>query len=634
MLFCKGLRCSSRTAMFAPRFDPDAEIVDKTKPISLIRKQKLSIHSVSPAENEFSSESSECTSDSDSDSNSSESRKGEDEGEEKSLDRRGNFTDASTSEIIKKDEQSSERSSDAQRVDVDDDYVSRHSKIFAKFHNMRAMDAVDSGEMETENIETQALAPMPQPTLPVDGDLSATLTYLKNLEWLAKPTYSLPDVQRPFSDFPLSASISKNLNRLGFINAFSVQIVLLDLLLKDLERGRLSPDFRGDVLVNSSTGSGKTLAYSIPIVQALEDRIVPRVRAIVLVPTRPLINQVAFILRDIAQGTTLQVASLTNELSVKDEETRLKANVPDIIVSAPGRLVDHLLRGVLSLEALRFLVIDEADRLLDQTFQSWCLVVISNIEKWLPSLENLANTWKAAPQKIVLSATLTTDAGKLSLLKLTKPRLVIVNSIDKPLREMFSLPATLKEYKMSFTTANSANKPLLLAKFLLESNKLDSVLVFAKSNDATLRLSKVLNDLLVKLIPRKKMVVAYMNSTNNIPAVRGRILRDFDQKTINVLVATDLIARGIDITSISCVFNYDLPNSSREYVHRVGRTARANSVGEAYAMCFGGVESKRFDALMEDIGRIGAIEEAQLPALYEDEIEIYDKVMKEFLLAL
>lgn len=633
--------------MFAPRFDPDAELVERNPPKSLKRKRKLSNDSTELVLEAPSSESdSDSASDSSSDSSSESSSDSDDDSDDENAEQVSNGPESDSSNVpmvidepeptisqqMLQPDQTIAEKEELTAIDDNDDYTSKHSKIFNKFKNSTAMGVVEEAPeiVEEEKVESQALHPMPQPELPTDAILKSTLKYLKNLEWLAKPAYSAPGTRRLFADFALSDRILKNLTALGFNKALSVQVSALELLLEDFEKNKLSPDFRGDILVNSSTGSGKTLAYSIPIVQALEARIVPRVRAIVLVPTKPLINQAASTLRDISKGTNLNVVSFMNDSSLKDEAAKVKANVPDIIVSTPGRLVDHLLADNISLEALRFLVIDEADRLLHSSFQSWCQVVLQSIEKWSDKLGDLTKSWRLKPQKLIFSATLSTDAGKLSLLKLKDPRLIVVNSMNEPITEMFSLPSSLKEYRLSYTSAKSAEKPMHLAKFLLKTNRLESVLVFAKSNDATLRLTRILGDLFLKMVHGRKIEVAYINSTNNLASVRSRLLRDFDQRNINILVATDLIARGIDIMSIRCVVNYDLPVSSREYVHRVGRTARANNDGEAFSMCFGGGEANVFAALMEDIGRVGTIEEAETPDLDETDVKIYSEVMEKF----
>ena len=386
---------------------------------------------------------------------------------------------------------------------------------------------------EKEDIEMQDLVPLPQPELPRDKRLVSTAAHLNNLDWLTTPIYTAPEETKPFAEFqnpPLSSLMIKNLRNMGFESAFSVQISVLNLMLKDIERNRLQPDMRGDLLVNASTGSGKTLAYLIPIIESLQTVKVPRVRAIILVPTKPLINQVKTTLNQLSKGTNLSIVSLKNDLSIKEEGIKLQTNEPDIIVSTPGRLVDHLTNGYISLKNLQYLVIDEADRLLNQSFQNWCQILISKIDEFTNIKErNISNSWKLNVQKMIFSATLTTDAGKLSLLKFHKPRLIIVNNKEQLVNEMFSLPATLNEFKLQFGSAKSSLKPLILSKFLLGKNKLANVLIFTKSNDASLRLSRLLS-LIMNKLGSETINIAYIDSTNNTTSVRSKILKDFSKR--------------------------------------------------------------------------------------------------------
>lgn len=647
--------------MFAQRYDPNAVVVEHSANKLLRRKRKLeetrSKHeseseseseseklntdeSVEESDGEGQSkthESSDSDSESESDSEDESSESGDSESE-KSEDDAMDIDSVPEPEAAEdanneKPVEQSESTEDSVEGEGQAEYDSKHTGIMEKFKKS-AKTAESESESEEEAVDTHDLAPMPQPELPRDRRLSSTFTHQQNLDWLASPEYILPEVTVPFENIGLSAKVLANLAAAGFTNAFSVQVGVLRIILEDIKRNRFAADFQGDILVNAATGSGKTLAYLIPIVEALQNRVVPRIRAIVLVPTKPLINQVTATLRQLASGTTLSIVSLTNELSVKEEGRKLLANVPDVVVATPGRLVEHLVNESISMESLRFLVIDEADRLLNQSFQNWCEIVLSSVEKWESPEKNVANSWRLKPQKMIFSATLTTDAGKLSLLKFQNPRLLVVNSQDKLVSEIFTLPATLSESKLLFSSSRSKYKPLLLAKFLLKTNKLSSVLVFAKSNDATLRLADLLNRLFSRLFPSKQINVAYINSTNNVASIRRRILRDFSNNTINILVATDLIARGLDLEYVTDVVNYDLPNSSREYVHRVGRTARANKRGEAYSMCFGRGEDKYFSGIMKDVGRSGVLaelgEESLDMTLSEEEKQSYKEVMEEF----
>lgn len=647
--------------MFAQRFDPDAVAAPPKRLLSqfLNRKRKLSSASVSDEEksssrsdeesdgDSSSDSSSENNSESESDSNSESesesdsSSESDSQSESESENEDNNGDNVSQTEAMDIDEEEEidqnethekepEKAEFLQNVENDPAYVSKHASIFKKFQ--QAETSEQQPDEESEEVDMQDLAPIPQPELPRDLTLHGIQAHLKNLDWLSTPTYISPEMTEPFKALGLSDKITKNLALLGFDNAFSVQVGTLRVMMEDIRKSKLVSDFRGDLLVNASTGSGKTLAYLVSIIEALHTRVVPRLRAIILVPTRPLINQVSQTLRDISKGTVLTVVSLTSDLSIKEEGQKIQKAIPDIIVSTPGRLVDHLQNNSISLQYLRFLVVDEADRLLNQSFQNWCEVVVSNLDKWS---DPLANTkWRLQTQKMIFSATLTTDSGKLSLLKFHKPRLLIVNSTELLVKEMFTLPATLSEHKIGFSSTRSAIKPLLLAKFLIHTGKLSSVLVFAQSNDATLRLSKILQALFDKFAPNNKINVAYMNSTNNKSSIRNRILEDFSTNSIHVLVATDLIARGLDILSITDVINYDLPNSSREYVHRVGRTARANKKGNAYTLCFGRGEEKWFRTIMRDVGRskpIEEIDEESLGMVVDKQArEDFETVMDEF----
>ena len=236
---------------------------------------------------------------------------------------------------------------------------------------------------------------------------------------------------------------------MGFTEAFSVQISVLNMMLPEIEAQKLKPDRVGDILVNASTGSGKTLAYLIPIIESLYRRVVPRVRVIILVPTKPLINQVKSTLLQLSSGTNLQIAALKNDVSINDEKDLLTKSVPDIIVSTPGRLVEHLLNDSINLSSLQYLIIDEADRLLNQSFQNWSNVLLDKIDSQI----NIAEVWKLSVQKLVFSATLTTDAGKLSSLKFYNPRLIIVNDSKQLVNEIFTVPVTLSEFKIHLGVA-------------------------------------------------------------------------------------------------------------------------------------------------------------------------------------
>ncbi|KGT63047.1 ATP-dependent RNA helicase DBP6 [Candida albicans 12C] len=599
--------------MFSQRYDPLAEENNGSRPADSgfgvsLKKRKLSDDESSDEEEE----------EEETDESEHESSQDEDINEEEPEEE-----DEDTNKVDDNMEIDSQ-------PEVDPDYIHKHQTIFNKFKQSTESEAIEQEKEEVEeedaNIEQHSLVPLPQPALPRDRKLSSVSTHTKNLDWLTKPQYASPSDKKAFTDFKLSSFMIKNLEKMGFTEAFSVQISVLNMMLPEIEAQKLKPDRVGDILVNASTGSGKTLAYSIPIIESLYRRVVPRVRAIILVPTKPLINQVKSTLLQLSSGTNLQIAALKNDVSINDEKDSLTKSVPDIIVSTPGRLVEHLLNDSINLSSLQYLIIDEADRLLNQSFQNWSNVLLDKIDSQI----NIAEVWKLSVQKLVFSATLTTDAGKLSSLKFYNPRLIIVNDSKQLVNEIFTVPVTLSEFKIHLGVAKNSLKPLILTKFLISTNKLSNVLIFTKSNESSIRLTELLISLFQKLSINLK--IAFINSTNNRTSIRSKILKQFSNQEVNILITTDLIARGIDVASITDVINYDLPNSSREYVHRVGRTARANQVGYAYSFCFGKGENSWFNKLAHEVSRSKEVENVDLNVkelISDRDEEIYQQALHE-----
>lgn len=595
--------------MFSQRYDPLADQSNGIQPVNSgfgvsLKKRKLS-----------------------------ESESSEDE-EETNESEHNPSQDQNISEEEEEEKENNGKIDDRMDIDlqpeVDQDYIHKHQAIFNKFKQSTESEVIEQeheeNEEENKNIEQHSLVPLPQPALPRDRKLSSVSTHTKNLDWLTKPQYASPQDKEPFTNFKLSSFMIKSLEKMGFTEAFSVQISVLKMMLPEIEAQKLKPDRVGDILVNASTGSGKTLAYLIPIIESLHRRVVPRVRAIILVPTKPLINQVKSTLLQLSSGTNLQIVALKNDISINDEKDLLTRSVPDIIVSTPGRLVEHLLSDSISLSSLQYLIIDEADRLLNQSFQNWSNVLLDKIDTKI----NIAEVWKLSVQKLVFSATLTTDAGKLSSLKFYNPRLVIVNDSKQLVNEIFTVPMTLSEFKIHLGVAKNSLKPLILTKFLISTNKLSNVLIFTKSNESSIRLTELLTSLFQKL--SVNLNVAFINSTNNRTSIRSKILKKFSNQEVNILVTTDLIARGIDVASITDVINYDLPNSSREYVHRVGRTARANQVGYAYSFCFGKGENSWFNKLAHEVSRSKEVENVDLNVkelISDRDEEIYQRALHE-----
>lgn len=443
-------------------------------------------------------------------------------------------------------------------------------------------DASQSEESADENDSglsqpAQGLVPLPQPAKRAEKKIKTTL------EWLVEPISVDPSSTEKFEKLGVSPELCEVL-RSEYPEAFAVQTAVIPAVLT--AQRSPSPHPMADILVNSYTGSGKTLAYCIPIVDVLKERVIPRTRALILVPTRPLMAQVIKTLETLIKPLGLHVMSLRAERSFSKESEILRAQSPDIVVATPGRLVDHLNQQPSLLQDLRFLVIDEADRLLGQYFQDW----ISSLAKACPPSTRPCGLepWNRSTQRLIFSATLTRDPGKLASLQIrtvpTKPKIF---TVGLPSSE-FNLPTTLEEVLMRIKTAG--DKPLALAS---ELNKIGvpKTIVFARSNEAAARLARLLSLIFLKVFDED---INCAPCSGEMPiADRKRVLRQFEDDEIQVLVCTDLIARGIDMR-VELVVNYDLPLGAREYVHRVGRTARAGAEGTSWTLTVSSTERKHF----------------------------------------
>ena len=416
------------------------------------------------------------------------------------------------------------------------------------------------------------------------------------------------DMVKPFDDFKsdldprLLNNIIKNFSHTTFPIQTSLWTNILPQINSLLKLSKKNFTRRiGDQLVNASTGSGKTLAYSVPLVQSLINRKCNKLRAIILVPTRLLINQVGDTLLKLTNRTNLLIMMTNLDKSLREEHERLLNMEPDILIVTPGRLVDHLNLKSINLSNLKFLILDEADRLLNQSFQNWCSELLNHLSIDKSKVDPLPGN----VTKMVFSATLTTNTGKLHDLNLYNPKLYMMDSI-----KLYNLPTNLKEYNIKIGTAKSIYKPLLLFK-LINSNIIRNctdesvllnkkILIFIKSNEAAIRLKSLLS-IINESFPNKSMKF----NSNNTKLINKKILQkfaSFDNNNNNnnnnnktdaqnnitqILITTDLMSRGIDINNITDVINYDLPISSQQYVHRCGRTARANNKGDVYNILIG-----------------------------------------------
>ncbi|KAF0675527.1 DEAD/DEAH box helicase [Profundibacterium mesophilum] len=309
-----------------------------------------------------------------------------------------------------------------------------------------------------------------------------------------------------------------------------------------------------DVMGLAQTGTGKTAAFGLPLIHALTTegtKPAPKTaRGLILAPTRELANQIAENLRSYTGGSHLSVAIVVGGVSINRQINRLERGV-DLLVATPGRLIDLLDRRAVRLDETRFLVLDEADQMLDMGF--------------IHALRKIAPLLAPERQTMLFSATMPKLMNEIAQAYLDNPVRVEVSPpgkvADKVTQEVHFLPKEGKQGKLVE---------------LLQRHREERALVFARTKHGAERLMKQLD--------RAGFAAASIHG-NKSQNQRDRAITDFKSAKIRVLVATDVAARGIDIPGVEYVYNFDLPNVPENYVHRIGRTARAGRAGEAIAFC-------------------------------------------------
>ncbi|MCH2167691.1 MAG: DEAD/DEAH box helicase [Oceanicola sp.] len=309
-----------------------------------------------------------------------------------------------------------------------------------------------------------------------------------------------------------------------------------------------------DVMGLAQTGTGKTLAFGLPLLDQLihaEERPRPRLpSALILAPTRELVNQIAESLRDMTGSTNLRIVTVVGGASINRQVNAL-ARPTDVLVATPGRLIDLLDRRALELSQVRFLVLDEADQMLDMGF--------------IHSLRKIAPLLATPRQTMLFSATMPKLMEELSQAYLNNPMRVQVAPPGK----------AADKITQSIHFVEKAGKPRKLRE-ILDRDPGALTLVFSRTKHGAERLMKGL------------VADGYNADSihgNKSQGKRDRAITAFRDGKINVLVATDVAARGIDIPGVAYVVNFDLPDVPDNYVHRIGRTARAGREGEAIAFC-------------------------------------------------
>ena len=334
-----------------------------------------------------------------------------------------------------------------------------------------------------------------------------------------------------FADLGVSAPVAGALAKRGIEQPFAVQ----EAVIPDVLAGH-------DVLVKSPTGSGKTLAFGVPLVQRIDPG-KAKPSALVLAPTRELAGQIVDELDSIARARNLKVVAVYGGAGITGQ-MRAARNA-DILVATPGRLVDLIDRRAVSLRSVSFLVLDEADRMLDMGFR--------------PVVDKLVGMTADRRQTLLFSATL---AGEVN-------RIAKAYTHDARRHEQAQTAEVRGNVEHRFVRVAHAAKTERLVSELSEPGR-GRTLVFVRTKRGADRLAKQLD--------RQSVSVAAMHG-NKSQSQRERALASFEAGRIDTLVATDVAARGIDVRNVTHVINFDIPGAAEDYVHRIGRTARAGSSG-------------------------------------------------------
>ena len=354
----------------------------------------------------------------------------------------------------------------------------------------------------------------------------------------------------PFIKLGLSPAVLEGVRAAGYITPTPIQLRGIPLVLG----GR-------DIIGSAQTGTGKTAAFALPILTRLE-RHAPGPRALILEPTRELAAQVETATRDFARFTDLKVSVVYGGVGYGRQMDDLSAGV-DVLAATPGRLLDHLERGTVRLDKVQFLVLDEADRMLDMGF--------------LPDVRRIVEKCPRQRHTSLFSATIPPQIETLIQWAMNKPETIEIGARRTPAE-------TVKH--VIYPVSDSQKSDLLLE--LLKRVNYNSVLIFCRTKHGANRV--------VGLLKRNNHAVAVLHS-NRTQREREQALEGFRSGRFEVLVATDIAARGLDIADVSHVINYDVPQHPEDYIHRIGRTGRAEAHGDAFTIM-----------VAEDAGHVFAIE--------------------------
>jgi ATP-dependent RNA helicase RhlE len=342
----------------------------------------------------------------------------------------------------------------------------------------------------------------------------------------------------PFKALNLSEPILRGVQAAGYTDPTPIQLRAIPVVLGG-----------GDLIGSAQTGTGKTAAFALPILSKLGVHRRGNARVLVLEPTRELAAQVETAFRDFARFTDIRPVAIFGGVGYGYQRQELRQGV-DIIVATPGRLMDYLKEGTISLRDISILVLDEVDRMLDMGF--------------LPVVKDIISRCPKNRQTLFFSATVPPEIQAVASFALRNPARVEVG-VNRSVNESVKHAVYPVSFEQKFD--------LLLA--LLAKTDFDSVLVFSRTKHGADKIARRLK------AANHSVAVLHANRSQN---QRIEALAGFKSGKYEVMVATDIAARGIDVAGVSHVINYDVPEKPEDYVHRIGRTGRAQAVGDAFTL--------------------------------------------------
>jgi ATP-dependent RNA helicase RhlE len=338
-----------------------------------------------------------------------------------------------------------------------------------------------------------------------------------------------------FAGFQLNSALQRGIAAAGFTEPRPIQTQTIPAALQ----GR-------DVLGMAQTGTGKTAAFGLPVLERLLARPGGGPRVLILAPTRELASQISAEIRLLAGGTAIRIATVFGGVSAQPQRAALRAR-PQILVACPGRLLDLLGQGAVRLDRIKTLILDEADHMFDMGF--------------LPDVRRIVSALPKVRQNLLFAATMPKEIRGLADRLLRNPHVVDLTH---------SMPALTIEHALYPT---KGTEKLGLLRRLIAEDKFTSTIVFTRTKHRARRLAQQLSKL------GHQAVALQGNMSQN---QRDRAMAGFRKSRFEILVATDIAARGIDVDRVSHVVNFDMPGTPDAYTHRIGRTGRAGCDGKAY----------------------------------------------------